>query len=61
VLGHAEAILAIAPPTGYGGHRPLDFCGLRGEVFGVFPGQPDGVDFFGFGLATSQSQEACLS
>jgi hypothetical protein len=28
----------------------LDFRGLGGEVFGVFPGQPDGVDFFGFRL-----------
>src|SRR5216684_8327673 len=28
----------------------LDFRGLSGDVFGVFPGQPDGVDFCGFWL-----------
>ena len=29
---------------------PLDFRDLGGEVSGVFPGQPDGVDFFGLWL-----------
>src|SRR5213078_543066 len=30
----------------------LDFRGLGGGAFGVFPGQPDGVDFFGFWLVS---------
>jgi hypothetical protein len=33
----------------------LDFRGLSGEAFGVFPGQPDGVDFFGFWLVSVKS------
>jgi hypothetical protein len=30
--------------------QDLDFRGLGGEVFGVFPGQADGMDFCGFWL-----------
>ena len=33
----------------------LDFRGLSGGAFGVFPGQPDGVDFFGFWLISVKS------
>ena len=30
--------------------QALDFRGLGGEVFGVFPGQANGMDFCGFWL-----------
>jgi hypothetical protein len=33
----------------------LDFRDLGGEVFGVFPGQADGVDFCGFWLVSANS------
>jgi hypothetical protein len=37
----------------YGGPgSKLDFRGLGGDVFDVFPGQADGVDFFWFWLVS---------
>lgn len=39
-MGHLLLILA----------RDLDFRGLCGEAFGVFPGQADGMDFCEFWL-----------
>src|SRR5689334_5083060 len=33
----------------------LDFRGLGGEIFGVFPGQADGMDFCGFWLVSINS------
>ena len=49
------SVLPGSSPTGHWAWVPyswwsLDFRGLSSDAFGVFPGQPDGVDFFGFWL-----------